>query len=67
MLWSEEAESGISLCVHGAGLKFGQACGVDALYLEIFTKIQNMAEMSWVEQLRQYNARHEKNKAGELS
>ena len=31
------------------------------------TKIQNMAEMSWVEQLRQYNARHAKDKAGKLS
>ena len=55
-------------CVHGAGLKinFGETRCWCALFGKSAPKFKNMAEMSWVEQLRQYNARHAKNKAGKL-
>ena len=38
-----------------------------ALFRKVVPKLKNMAERSWVEQLKQFNARHSKDKAGKLS
>ena len=65
LLWLEEAASGIS-CMIWVGLLAKSAVLVRFIR-KTRAKIQNMAEMSWVEQLRQYNARHAKDKAGKLS
>ena len=53
---------------HGAGVGLLAKLAVLVLFIwKTLLKFKNMAEMSWVEQLRQYNARHAKDKPGNSS